>query len=65
VIYQLVGIINALGTVLMSFYLDPKISRNFDQKERIMESNDSVVAGQLLALVVWGPASIVMFSLIL
>jgi hypothetical protein len=65
VIYQLVGIINALGTVLMSFYLDPKISRNFDQKERIMESNDSVVAGQLLALVVWGPVSILLFSLIL
>ena len=65
VIYQLVGIINALGTLLMSFYLDPKISRNFDQKENIMESNDSVVAGQLLALVVWGPASLFMFSLVL
>ena len=65
VIYQLVGIINALGTLLMSFYLDPKISRNFDQKENIMESNDSVVAGQLLALVVWGPASLFLFSLIL
>jgi hypothetical protein len=49
----------------MSFYLDPKISRNFDQKENIMESNDSVVAGQLLALVVWGPASLFMFSLVL
>jgi hypothetical protein len=65
VIYQLVGIINALGTLLMSFYLDPKISRNFDQKENIMESNDSVVAGQLLALVVWGPASLFLISLIL
>lgn len=65
VIYQLVGIINALGTVLMSFYLDPKISRNFDQNEHIMESNDSVVAGQLLALVVWGPVSLLLVSLIL
>jgi hypothetical protein len=65
VIYQLVGIINALGTLLMSFYLDPKISRNFDQKESIMESNDSVVAGQLLALAVWGPLSIALCSLIL
>jgi len=63
VIYQLVGIINALGTLLMSFYLDPKISRNFDQKESIMESNDSVVAGQLLALAVWGPLAIGLFSL--
>jgi hypothetical protein len=65
VIYQLVGIINALGTLLMSFYLDPKISRNFDQKENIMQSNDSVVAGQLLALAVWGPASMLLCSLIL
>jgi hypothetical protein len=65
VIYQLVGIINALGTLLMSFYLDPKISRNFDQKENIIQSNDSVVAGQLLALAVLGPVSMLLFSLIL
>jgi hypothetical protein len=63
VIYQLVGIINALGTLLMSFYLDPKISRNFDSQSEVMVSNDSVVAGQLLALAVWGPLAIFLFSL--
>jgi hypothetical protein len=45
--------------------LDPKISRNFDQQENIMQSNDSVVAGQLLALAVWGPLSMLLCSLIL
>lgn len=65
VIYQLVGIINALGTMLMSFYLDPKISRNFDHQADVMVSNDSVVAGQILSLGILGPVSIFAFSLIL
>lgn len=64
VIYQLVGIINALGTLLMSFYLDPKISRNFDHQADVMLSNDSVVAGQILSLGILGPVSIFAFSLI-
>ena len=65
VIYQLVGIINALGTLLMSFYLDPRISRNFDHQENVMVSNDSVVAGQLVALSILGPGSIFLLSMIL
>lgn len=65
VIYQLVGVINALGTLLMSFYLDPKISRNFDHQKNVMVSNDSVVAGQLVALSILGPGSIFLLSMIL
>lgn len=65
IIYQLVGIINALGTLLMSFYLDPKISRNFDHQADVMISNDSVVVGQILSLGILGPVSIFAFSLIL
>lgn len=64
VIYQLVGIINALGTLLMSFYLDPKISRNFDHQSHVMVSNDSVLAGQLIALALLGPMAIFLFSLL-
>jgi hypothetical protein len=63
VIYQLVGIINALGTLLMSFYLDPKISRNFDHQSHVIVSNDSVLAGQLIALALLGPLAIFLFSL--
>jgi len=64
VIYQLVGIINALGTLLMSFYLDPKISRNFDHRSNVMQSNDSVMVGQLVALAILGPLSILVFDVI-
>lgn len=63
VIYQLVGFVNALGTLLMSFYLDPKVSRNFDNKSNVMLSNDSIVAGQLLALAILGPVAIFIFGL--
>jgi hypothetical protein len=65
VIYPLVRFVNALGTLLMSFCLDPKISPNFDQKESIIHSNDSGVVGQLLALEVLGHVSMLLFSLIL
>jgi hypothetical protein len=64
VIYQLVGIINALGTLLMSFYLDPKISRNFDHRADVMQSNDSVMMGQLIALALLGPISIMVFGMV-
>jgi len=64
VIYQLVGIINALGTLLMSFYLDPKISRNFDHRSNVMKSNDSVMVGQMVALAILGPLSIIIFGAI-
>jgi len=64
IIYQLVGIINALGTLLMSFYLDPKISRSFDRRADVMQSNDSVMVGQLVALAILGPLSILIFDIV-
>lgn len=64
VIYQLVGLVNALGTLFMSFFLDPKLSKNFDNKDNVFSTYNSVVIGQFLALGVVGPFSIFVFYMV-
>lgn len=63
VIYQLVGLINSLGTLLMSFFLDPRISKNFDRQEKVICTYNSVIFGQFLALGIIGPFSVSLFYL--
>jgi hypothetical protein len=63
IIYQSIGIVNALGTLLMSFFLDPKISRNFDRKMNIKLTMNSILTGQIVSVVVLGPIFIFAFWL--
>lgn len=55
IVYQTIGLVNALGTLLMSFFLDPRISKNFDAKTNVNIALNSVLLGQLIALVLVGP----------
>lgn len=43
IIYQLVGIVNALGTLVWAFILDPMLSRRFDSVSDVLGVRDSVL----------------------
>lgn len=65
VIYQSIGLVNALGTILMSFFLDPRLSRNFDKNIAITKTINSVALGQILAMIFLGPFLIHFLSVVL
>lgn len=65
VIYQLVGLINSLGTFIMSFFLDPKVSKNFDEKNNLDITFNSIIIGQFLAITFLGPTVMIALSIAL
>lgn len=56
ILYQLVGIVNAFGTLIWAFILDPMLSRRFDHCDRVVEVTDSIFAGNWLANLFLAPA---------
>lgn len=65
ILYQLVGIVNAFGTLIWAFVLDPKLSRRFDHCERVMEVSESIFLGNWLAHLVLAPFLITCLILVL
>ena len=55
VVYQLVGLVSALGTLVFAFILDPKISRFVEMKTKVVDSHNSLLLGQLISVVLLGP----------
>lgn len=65
IVYQTIGLINALGTIVFSFVLDPKISRVLDSKGNIVILHNSLLLSQMINVCLLGPVAILTFSFVL
>lgn len=54
IIYQLIGALTGLGTIIHSFSLDPILTRRYDRGEGLGTTLNSVVLGLVLSLVLGG-----------
>lgn len=55
VIYQLVGVVNAIGTLVWAFILDPMLSRRFDSLSDVLGVRDSVLLANGVANLLMAP----------
>lgn len=65
VIYQLVGLVNAVGTLVWSFILDPIMSRRFDAKKDVIRVRDSVLFSNWMSNFVIAPVFLVALHILL
>ncbi|WP_157375737.1 hypothetical protein [Alcanivorax hongdengensis] len=56
VILQTTGFVNALGTLALAFYLDPKISVRYENKKSVFSVSYSIVGAHVVNLFLVGPA---------
>lgn len=62
VIYQLVGIVNAVGTLVWAFILDPMLSRRFDSLKDVLGVRDSVLLANWAANAIMAPLFIILID---
>lgn len=55
IVYQLVGIVNALGTIVMAFFLDPMLSRIFEGNKEHLLVYKSLTLAQFINSILLGP----------
>lgn len=55
IIYQLVGVVNAAGTLVWAFILDPMLSRRFDSLSDVLGVRDSVLLANWVANALMAP----------
>lgn len=55
IIYQLVGFVNAFGTLVWAFFLDPALSRRFDASRDVLGAYNSLLIASWLANIVFAP----------
>lgn len=55
IIYQLVGVVSALGTIVMAFCLDPMLSRIFESNKEHLLVYRSLVFAQFINSALFGP----------
>lgn len=66
IVYQLVGLVNGIGTILLAFYLDPMLSRFYESKGSLLGVTNSIFVAQTLSILIVGPflVSIIYYILI-
>lgn len=65
IIYQLVGVVNAAGTLVWSFVLDPVLSRRFDASRDVMGAYNSLILANWFANLLLAPLFIFLLLLVL
>lgn len=65
IVYQLVGIVNAFGTIVMAFFLDPMLSRIFETNKEHMRVYKSLTYAQYANSLFLGPSLILFVYFIL
>lgn len=58
IIYQMVGVVSALGTLVFAFVLDPKLARISEAGSGMLVAHNSLLLGQFLSMGFLGPAMI-------
>jgi hypothetical protein len=56
IIYQMVGFCNAIGTLALAFFLDPRLSRIYERRANLGVTYNSLVSAHFLNLMILGPA---------
>ncbi|QYX56779.1 hypothetical protein K1T73_17375 [Roseovarius sp. SCSIO 43702] len=65
VVLQLTGFINACGTVVLAFYLDPMLSRKYEIGENLHETLNSLLLAHVANVALLGPLIIAVATAIL
>lgn len=64
ILFQITGLVNGIGTVLLSFMLDPIISRSFENTDDNEEINVSLLVGMIYAFGLVAPLVVLSTALI-
>lgn len=64
IVYQLVGLVNALGTIVFAFVLDPKISRMLEGREMLDLALNSQILGNGVSLAMGPVLMLVVLSIL-
>jgi hypothetical protein len=65
IILQLTGLSNAIGTIALAFFLDPKLSRIYEQQSDLPVASRSLFLAHVISLCVVGPIFFFALSIIM